>query len=170
MVLEHTCAFISNSVGCPLEFKREQDTEPLTPGTVYLAKLHGSVDTRQIIPPTWNKALGHEIIGSWQLARKLLAEANQVRIIGYSLPSTDSYIRYLFRAAVVDAFNLKRIDVLCMDQSGAIFKRYGDFIKFRDWRFKNGRVEEYLNELLIKENKAVLSFDTIEHVHETFFL
>lgn len=67
-----------------------------------LAKLHGSIDT-DIIPPTWNKSeiSNKKILDAWELAHKVLIEANYIRIIGYSLPSTDTYIKYLLRSAAI---------------------------------------------------------------------
>jgi hypothetical protein len=64
---------------------------------VPLAKLHGSTRGRHVIAPTWNKGLESDaaIVETWSLALQLLRAANHIRIIGYSLPESDAYIRYL---------------------------------------------------------------------------
>ena len=61
-----------------------------------LAKLHGSVDTGEIIPPTWNKQMSSpKIRDAWRAAFYLLEHANHVRVIAYSLPQADNYIKYV---------------------------------------------------------------------------
>jgi hypothetical protein len=113
-----------------------------------IAKLHGSADNPStIISPTWNKISENLPKKDWEMARNWLSNANHIRIIGYSLPITDSYVRYLLKAAVLDCFNLKRIDVICLDLRGDVKKRYDDFIKFGAcYRFCNANSLDYLNE------------------------
>jgi hypothetical protein len=53
---------------------------------IAIAKLHGSIDS-QIIAPTWNKNLSPQISASWKTAYNSLRKANELRIMGYSLPS-----------------------------------------------------------------------------------
>ena len=108
-----------------------------------LVKLHGSLGTGDIVPPLWNKTLPAGIRSAWREALQLLIEANDIRIVGYSLPETDSYIRYLFRAAAAESTNLKHIDILCTDD-GEVQERYNDFITFRGYR--RGKKVSYLNE------------------------
>src|SRR5262249_8947261 len=60
---------------------------------VPLAKLHGSVDSNNIIAPTWNKAIARGILEVWTAAHKLLSCANEIRVVGYSLPVADAYIK-----------------------------------------------------------------------------
>ena len=66
---------------------------------VPLAKLHGSVDADNIIAPTWNKNVARRILEAWRAAHNLLSSANEIRIIGYSLPVADAYIKYLLKSA-----------------------------------------------------------------------
>jgi NAD-dependent SIR2 family protein deacetylase len=50
-----------------------------------------------IVPPTWNKGQHHSQLASvWRRAAYHLAEAEHVFIIGYSLPETDEFFRYLY--------------------------------------------------------------------------
>jgi hypothetical protein len=118
------------------------------PGRVPLAKLHGSVDST-IVPPTWNKvAQPKEIQKAWKLAYKVLSEATQIRILGYSLPQTDSYVRYLLESATMEdphRKNLKNIDVICLDDpNGSVQGRYEEFLCFYRRRFTKLDITSYL--------------------------
>jgi hypothetical protein len=87
---------------------------PLADGDVGLAKLHGSVDSNNIIAPTWNKGIFSGMVNIWNAALEMLRNANHIRIIGYSLPESDAYIKYLLKAAVINSPHLKKIDVVCL--------------------------------------------------------
>jgi hypothetical protein len=121
--------------------------EAEAPGRVPLAKLHGSVDST-IVPPTWNKvAQPKEIQEAWKLAYKALSEATQIRILGYSLPQTDSYVRYLLESATMEEphrKNLKQIDVGCLDPDGSVHERYEEFLCFYRYRFRQIEISRYL--------------------------
>jgi len=97
-----------------------------------LVKLHGSVDADNIVPPLWNKEYTG-MASVWRQAFTILTSANQLRIVGYSLPEADSYARYLLRSAAVETRNLQRIDVLCKDDDGRVQRRYKNFITFRNY-------------------------------------
>src|SRR5207248_384160 len=112
---------------------------------VLLLKLHGSVATGEVIAPTWNKAISKRMSAVWQQAHDVLAAANQIRIVGYSLPVADAYIKYLVKSAVMTAPNLKRIDVICRDRTDQVASRYKDFVRFRYARFSNADVLQYLS-------------------------
>lgn len=180
VVLECIVKYL-NEISCPnnhLAFIRDPSRHSLGPQvtTVNLAKLHGSVDDQSVVPPTWNKGLADEnILVSWKLAFTSLQEANHIRMIGYSLPQADSYVKYLLKAAVTRSDNLKTIDVLCLDdQNGNVKQRFDDFIHFRDYRFRSGDVRDYLTRHrnryydLESPNKP-LRFGLLEEMHEQFF-
>jgi hypothetical protein len=94
--------------------------------------LHGSVDDGEIVPPTWNKTLASKRIQqAWQLAHWLLSEANHVRVLGYSLPEGDNYIKYLFQVSAIKSSHLKSFDVLCLDPDGAVRARYDRFLTYQ---------------------------------------
>lgn len=163
-------AINSNYDGPSARFRYATDDENSGP---YLAKLHGSVDTGEIIPPTWSKHLSKDISLTWQLAYRLLSEANHIRILGYSLPLADSYLKYLFRAASTDVPHLKRIDVLCLDPTGHVKKRYDDFIAFNNYRFLSRSIEGYFEQL--KDAQDTLNSNTInsyalEVAHANLFI
>lgn len=84
LILENIIEYIKNNFNCNNNFLFEKsiNNSPLS-DSVYLSKLHGSIGSKVIIPPTWNKSvINKEIKASWKLAYKLLSEANNIRIIG----------------------------------------------------------------------------------------
>jgi hypothetical protein len=147
---------------------------------VPLLKLHGSVDGEDIMAPTWNKGVPKSMAAVWQEAHDTLSSANQIRIIGYSLPVADAYIKYLLKSAVVKASNLKAIDVLCRDPSGATEARYKEFIRFGYTRFASADVVDYL--MSVREPTVIAAkqrspghnppvyFRYLEKAHEAFFI
>jgi hypothetical protein len=142
---------------------------------VPLAKLHGSVDSDNIIAPTWNKAIARGILKVWTAAHKLLSSANEIRIIGYSLPLADAYIKYLLKSAVVASPHLKQIDIICRDGDGSTRSRYRDFISFKYARFAGADIHDYL-ELMRREiwtrgrmGDGSLVFNQLELAHSDFF-
>jgi hypothetical protein len=108
-----------------------------------LVKLHGSVVNKDsIVPPLLNKQYV-DIAGLWGEAFAILKSANQIRVVGYSLPEADSYVRFLLRSAAVETPHLQRIDVLCMDNKGRVQRRYRNFITFTDYRRGKDRLESF---------------------------
>jgi hypothetical protein len=130
--------------GMNLQFLRSGERK--RKGLPYLVKLHGSVDSDTIVLPTWNKSLTPNIEFEWKKAYELLSSANHIRIIGYSLPKTDSYVQYLFKASALKSENLKSINVICLDQMGEVRKNYDSFISWNSPRYKfySAKVEDYL--------------------------
>ena len=129
-----------------------------------LCKLHGSIDSKTIVPPTWNKNLHLDIGPAWERAHQVLKEANQLRFLGYSLPESDAYIRYLLKSAIMRAPHLKQIDVLCLDD-GTVAERYSDFIKFNFYRFSKASVEQYLDSVM----SSIKASDSLERAHSMFW-
>jgi hypothetical protein len=138
-----------------------------------LSKIHGTVDaTDLIVPPTWNKGLNEpRILRAWRLAYQVLSEANQIRILGYSLPDSDAYVRYLLRAAVIEAPHLKRIDVFCRDGDKSVKHRYDAFVKFKNYRFKSGDIGQFLREHAEAYGNwpASVNFEYLETLHARLF-
>jgi hypothetical protein len=146
------------------------------PGQVLLAKLHGGVGENNIVPPTWNKTVFRKTRVIWDEAYRALIEANHLRVIGYSLPVTDAYARYLFKAAAMDAKHLKTIDIITLDSDGVTKERYKQFIPFKRRRFAQADTLSYLKEYHDACTKHAgnirqydsLSFDRLEESHEAF--
>jgi hypothetical protein len=174
LVLENLGLFLNEhySSARQAKFLRDFAQDPSADNIeVPLAKLHGSADSGQIIAPTWNKSLHPKLVSNWKKAHELIADANHIRILGYSLPTTDAYIKYLLKSAVVNSSNLKRIDVICR---GEVAKRnYDDCVRFNFYRFKDARLEDYFAQIH-KQSMDYLhygmerSFDKLEAIHEAF--
>jgi hypothetical protein len=109
-----------------------------------LAKLHGSVD-RRIIPPTWNKRIDNGLDSDWRNAALWLSEANEIRILGYSLPKTDMYIKHLFSTSLLESKNLQKIDVICLDGDRQVESRYKEMFTFPKFDFHNMNINIYLS-------------------------
>jgi len=142
---------------------------------VPLAKLHGSVES-EIVPPTWSKMLSDSILAAWKLAFDVISNSNQLRIIGYSLPTVDAYVKYLLKSGVLVSKHLKRIDVICLDRSGSVRSRYDEFIDFNYYRFANADVVEYMKLIEDASNPrgfgrgSVIECDKLEEQHENFMV
>jgi hypothetical protein len=128
-VIEDAIAFLENKFGATCDLP--------------IAKLHGSVDTN-IVPPTWNKALMGDIETSWRKAAEWLSKANEIRILGYSIPNTDIYIKHLLSTALVESGNLQLIDVICLDPDGSVQRRYDNLFCFPKYKFFNANIQSYL--------------------------
>ncbi len=176
LVLEDICGFMIRRLGTPVAFLEDKTERPMRSKNAYLAKLHGSIiSPDDMIPPIWNKSIATaKIRASWKFAHDRLSDATQIRIIGYSLPITDSYVKYLLRTAIKARSKLKQIDVVCRDADGTVKGRYDEFIR-GNYRFKNSTVQKYLSGLLPDPYRVdlrwpdYLSFDKLEQVHSQFF-
>lgn len=71
-----------------------------------------------VVPPTWNKAQYHDQLELvWRAAAAELADAENIFISGYSLPSTDQFFRYLYAIGTVGISRLKRFWVFDPDKN-----------------------------------------------------
>ena len=140
-----------------------------------LVKLHGSVDSGTIVPPTWSKSMHKDIRAEWRRAYQLLVSANHVRFIGYSMPQSDSYVNYLLKSAVLKTPHLKGIDAICLDNDGDVKLRFDDLVEFRYKRFSSSRTETYLDRIKVHEmprdghGLTGARFDNLETVHNDSF-
>lgn len=173
LVLERYAKLLTSNYNFSAGFVRRQEQPAAELGQdVYLAKLHGSVESVDLVPPTWNKGLYPGIVDSWQLAYRVLSSANHLRIIGYSLPTSDNYVRFLLKSAALASHNLKSIDVLCLDDKRQSIKsRYDEFIDFPYYRFCNENVIDYLRPLHDRRtgNDPEVEFAALEKTHGEFF-
>ena len=63
-----------------------------------------------IIPPTWRKqAHGGGMTGLWSHAIEQLRTATNIIVMGYSLPITDMYVKYLLATGLQQNISLRRI-------------------------------------------------------------
>lgn len=150
LVLEQCLTLINSQVdNGHLHFRGTVDGEGLP-----VAKLHGSVKPMTIVPPTWQKSAGPEVRDAWQLAAHLLTGANKVRILGFSLPETDGYMKYLLSLGAMRAPHLKQIDVICLDPSGDVQERYNRLISFPKFRFRSIDIEQYIGSYGLMNNEC----------------
>ena len=82
-----------------------------------------------IVPPTWNKNEYHgQLSNVWAAAANELSEAENIFVIGYSLPETDSFFRYLYALGSDSNSRLRHFVVVNTDRSGEVEKRFKNLI------------------------------------------
>lgn len=85
------------------------------------------LDNPIIIPPTWNKSVYHRYISYvWHQAAREISEAEYLIIIGYSLPETDLFFKYLLILGAIDSINLKKICVI--DSNKEVITKFKKFM------------------------------------------
>lgn len=78
-----------------------------------------------IVPPTWNKTDYHGAISRvWENAASYLAKAENIFVIGYSLPESDAFFRYLFALGLIGPTRIKRFWVFDPNDTGEVELRY----------------------------------------------
>ena len=71
-----------------------------------------------IVPPTWNKTGYHEEISHvWKKAASELETAVNIVIIGYSMPETDQFFRYLFALGTQSRTRIRNFIVVNPDKT-----------------------------------------------------
>lgn len=93
---------------------------------VPLLKLHGSINWGYLqVPPTWNKTDYHgELAHVWSRASEELASAENIFVLGYSLPESDSFFRYLYALGSESSNRIKRFWVFNPDSDGSVQARF----------------------------------------------
>ncbi len=82
-----------------------------------------------IVPPTWNKNSYHgQLSNVWSRAAHELAAAENIFIIGYSLPETDSFFRYLYALGSASPARLRNFVVINKDTSNQVENRFRQLI------------------------------------------
>lgn len=155
---------VENSVSFLSSYFNKQDLK------IEIAKLHGSVDSH-IIAPSWAKNID-ETMDAWNKAALWLSEANEIRILGYSLPVTDSYIKHLFSTAFIESKNLQYIDILSLDPTGNIEKQYEKNFIFQNYKFRKYNIKDYLNQCCnfkVKTGNKATIYENVEDIHNKIF-
>jgi len=70
------------------------------------------------------------------------------------LPTSDAYIKYLLKSAILNSEHLKKIDVICLDDDNNARNRYDNFIDFNYYRFANRNVSDLFEDLYDMESKG----------------
>ncbi|MFB0536107.1 MAG: hypothetical protein ACETWR_14120 [Anaerolineae bacterium] len=82
-----------------------------------------------VVPPTWSKTEYHRALSSvWARSAKELGEAENIFVIGYSLPRSDAFFRYLYALGVVGEATLKRFWVFNPDRTGEVKRRFEELL------------------------------------------
>jgi hypothetical protein len=82
-----------------------------------------------IVPPTWNKNSYHgQLSNVWSRAAQELSTAENIFIIGYSLPETDSFFRYLYALGSESPTRIRNFIVINKDDSGQVEGRFRQLI------------------------------------------
>ena len=82
-----------------------------------------------LVPPTWNKTEYHGVLREvWAQAGKELSEAENIIVIGYSHPVSDSFFRYLFALGSVGDANIKRFWVFDPAEGNEVENRFRELI------------------------------------------
>ena len=93
----------------------------------------------------------------------------------YSLPESDTYVKYLLKAATADARDLERVDVLCYDEDGSVKRKYESFLRLDKVRFQHSKTEQYLGHVRGKigsttsEGVVKLGYGVLETAHDEAF-
>jgi hypothetical protein len=82
-----------------------------------------------LIPPSWNKTDYHgQLAAVWRRAAIELQSAENIFVIGFSLPETDSFFRYLYALGSDGPTRIKKFWVFDPDSSGSVKARYEKLI------------------------------------------
>jgi len=82
-----------------------------------------------IVPPTWSKSRYRtQLANVWAAAAQQLSEAQNIFVIGYSLPETDSFFRYLFSLGSQGGARLRRFVVVNPDEGERVERRFRDMV------------------------------------------
>jgi NAD-dependent SIR2 family protein deacetylase len=82
-----------------------------------------------IVPPTWNKGTFHRALTVvWRRAAQRLAEAENLIVIGYSLPAADAFFRYLYGLGTISPARIKHFWVFDPDQTGGVGRRFEELL------------------------------------------
>lgn len=106
-----------------------------------------------LIPPTWSKGEHYDKINKvWKKAAETLSDAEAIYVIGYSLPETDMFFRFLFALATHSESSIRRFWIF--DPSESIKNRFLNLLgpglreepRFHFEKCKFGAAIRYLKE------------------------
>lgn len=82
-----------------------------------------------LVAPTASKTESQRTLAPvWGAAAESLAEAENIFVIGYSMPTTDSFFRFLYALGTVGNVPLKRFWVFNPDSTGEVDRRFHDLL------------------------------------------
>jgi hypothetical protein len=104
---------------------------PIGSQLVEMSSKQGKMVTGEavLVPPTWNKGETHRTLSRvWSRAALALSEAENIFVVGYSMPETDAFFRYLYALGTVGQTLLRRFWVFDIDSTGAVQKRFENLL------------------------------------------
>lgn len=113
IVEENIMAFVGRILSYPDESKGSLKKINIEIGSKInkLRWIHNSDmfdDSPLIIPPTWTKTEYQSLLSTvWKHAAEEISKAKNIFIIGYSLPETDEFFKYLLGLGMIDIVRLK---------------------------------------------------------------
>lgn len=106
-----------------------------------------------IVPPIYNKNFKNKLIKYlWYNAKVCLSQSNEIVILGYSFPSSDITVEFLFRQALAHSIFNKKITIVDRNANNELFKKRIKEIFF-NWddsndKFVSKDIMDYLKETL----------------------
>lgn len=89
----------------------------------------GLSEIPSIVPPAWSKGEYHRTISNvWASAAQHLSQAENIIIVGYSLPETDTFFRYLFSLGTIGPTRVRNFIVVNPETSGATEERFRSLV------------------------------------------
>jgi hypothetical protein len=130
---------------------------------VPLLKLHGSIDWKEtsydipnIIPPTWTKQFNRtgKYNTIWNQAEDAISISDKILFIGYSMPDTDTHIRYLIKLGLLNSLlNKKEKDV---------------YVVKPNWKKEDEKNYGFLKKEVLSMKHNYYNIKHFEHISNTF--
>lgn len=131
-------------------FRQDRDAQVIFDlGSKITTQIHKLCSTQLsgppvIVPPTWDKTTHHaKLVNVWRRAAKELEIAENIFVIGYSLPDSDLFFRYLFSLGSEGKTRIKRLWVIDPDRNnveprfrGLIGRGLENRFKFHELKFE----------------------------------
>jgi hypothetical protein len=112
-----------------------------------------------IIPPTMNKFKYQENLNNiWKKAASVLSAAELIVVIGYSMPETDVYFKYLYSLGVDSPKYLNKLIIINPDGNldSKFRSLFGNVNNYKKYRFITGLFSQY-NEHIFGEINNLIS-------------
>jgi hypothetical protein len=82
-----------------------------------------------MVPPSWNKTQYHlQISNIWKIAAQELGKAESIFVIGYSLPESDIFFRYLFALGATSDTRIDKFWIFNPDKENTVEPRFDKIV------------------------------------------
>ncbi len=121
-------------ITCPIDFNSLNIVGTSRPIEARLIRnndyhLYYKINTPCIVPPTLSKLQHHnELQSVWRTASSRLSTADNIVILGYSLPPSDLFFRYFFALASLGHHRVKNFFVVDAYPNQGLFNRYSSML------------------------------------------